>query len=130
MPEAEERETLPGEPTVPYTPTFDTGGFESQPEPPPVALETPPSEPIPVPAQPVVVPGSYHYLKRWTFVLVVLGVSIVAAAIGLGLYYWWYQSVDKTPPDVARRVRGVAQGRSSLKSPSISLIADQGAGSR
>ena len=26
-----------------------------------------------------------------------VGVWIVAAAIGLGLYYWWYHSVDKTP---------------------------------
>ena len=23
---------------------------------------------------------------------------IVAAAIGLGLYYWWFHSFDKTPP--------------------------------
>ena len=52
----------------------------------------------PAPAHPVVVPGAYQYVKRWTFVLVVAGVWIVAAAIGLGLYYWWYHSVDKTPP--------------------------------
>ena len=42
-------------------------------------------------------PGAYQYVKRWTFVLVVAGVWVVAAASGLGLYYWWYQSLDKTP---------------------------------
>jgi hypothetical protein len=94
---------LSGEPTQPYTPTF-TGDFPAQPdsvtplavEPEPV-IEAP-SEPLPAPAQSVTVPGSYQYLKRWTFVLVVAGVWIVAAAIGLGLYYWWFHSVDKTPP--------------------------------
>ena len=25
-------------------------------------------------------------------------VWIVAAAIGLGLYYWWFHSINKTPP--------------------------------
>ena len=42
--------------------------------------------------------GTYQYLKRWTFVLVVAGVWIVGAACGLGLYYWWFHSLDKTPP--------------------------------
>ena len=137
MPDYQEREMLSGDPTEAYTPTFDTGGFASQPdpvkpspasgwghlplageypqvaepeptvppepEPPPAAdplavvEEAPTSEPIPAPAHPLVVPSAYQYLKRWTFVLVVAGVWIVAAAIGLGLYYWWYQSVDKTP---------------------------------
>jgi hypothetical protein len=60
--------------------------------------EAPPSEPLPVPAQPVVVPGQYQFLKRWTFVLVLIGVWIPAAVIGLGLYQWWYSSIDKTPP--------------------------------
>jgi hypothetical protein len=94
VPETENREMLPGEPTMPYLPTFDTGAF---PGPGSVATEAPPSEPIPVPAQPLVVPGTYPYLKRWAFVLVVSGVWTIAAAIGLGLYYWWYQSFDKTP---------------------------------
>ena len=122
MPDYQERETLVGEPTESYTPTFDTGGFASQPDsvkplaaepeptvppeadtppavadPPAVAEEAPTAEPIPAPAHPLVVPGAYQYLKRWTFVLVVAGVWIVAAAIGLGLYYWWYHLVDKTP---------------------------------
>jgi hypothetical protein len=56
-----------------------------------------PSEPLPAPAQPVMVPGQYDYLKRWRFVLVMIGVWILALPIGLGLYYWWYHSIDKTP---------------------------------
>ena len=87
-------DTLPGEPTAPFTPTF-TGDFAAQPD--PVVTEDAPSEPLPAPAHPVVVPGAYPYLKRWTFVLVVTAVWIVAAAIGLGIYYWWFHSVDKTP---------------------------------
>jgi hypothetical protein len=47
---------------------------------------------------PEVVAGTYHYLKRWTFVLVVAAVWIVGAAAGLGLYDWWFHSLDKTPP--------------------------------
>ena len=55
-------------------------------------------EPLPVPAHPEVVPSTYQYLKRWAFVVVVAGVWLVAAACGLGLYYWWFHSLDKTPP--------------------------------
>jgi hypothetical protein len=90
-----------GPPTQPYTPTFTTGEIPAPPDPvqPLTAererLETP-SEPSPI--QPEAVPGSYRHLKRWTFVLVVAGVWIVAAACGLGLYYWWFHSLDKTPP--------------------------------
>jgi hypothetical protein len=87
-------DTLPGEPTEPYTPTF-TGDIAAQTE--SVVTDEAPSEPLPAPAQPVAVPGSYQYLKRWTFVLVVAAVWIVAAVIGLGLYYWWFHSLDKTP---------------------------------
>ena len=98
-------DTLSGEPTQPYVPTF-TGDFPAQPdpvrpqaaEPEPVVAEESPSAPLPTSAQPVAVPGTYQYLKRWTFVLVVAGVWIVAAASGLGLYYWWFHSLDKTPP--------------------------------
>ncbi|MBS4728445.1 hypothetical protein MSM1_08875 [Mycobacterium sp. SM1] len=56
-----------------------------------------PSGPIPLPAQPVVVPGRYHYLKWWKLVLVLAGVWIAAAVIGLCLFYWWYHSIDKRP---------------------------------
>ena len=107
MPEQQDRETPTGEQTAPHPPpTLDTGDFAAQPQPqaeappwkpPSVTEEAPPSEPLGIGAHPVVVAGSYQYLKRWTFVLVVVGVWIAAAAIGLGLYYWWYNSIDKTP---------------------------------
>jgi hypothetical protein len=92
-------DTLPGEPTEPYLPT---GELPAQPDPwqPSAAEREPlevPSEPLPLPAPPEVVPGTYQSLKRWTLVLVVAGVWIVAAACGLGLYYWWFHSLDKTP---------------------------------
>ena len=91
-------DTLLGDPTQPYTPTFDTGDFPSAANPlQPLVADPEPSEPIPASAQPSVVPGTYQYLKRWTFVLVVAGVWIVGAAIGVGLYYWWFHSLDKTP---------------------------------
>lgn len=48
------------------------------------------------PVQPVNVPGRYLYLKWWKLALVLLGVWAAAAVIGLGLFYWWYHSVDKT----------------------------------
>ncbi|HYB34491.1 MAG TPA: hypothetical protein VEF72_00920 [Mycobacterium sp.] len=57
----------------------------------------PPSEPIPAPAQSITVPGRYYYLKWWKLVLVIAGVWVVTAAIGLGLFYWWYHSINKTP---------------------------------
>ena len=68
-----------------------------------VALADPPArddvetaEPPPAPAQPVAVPGQYQHLKWWKFMLLTLGVWAVAAAVGVGLYYWWFHSVDKT----------------------------------
>jgi hypothetical protein len=60
------------------------------------AGEREPAEPV-GPVQPVNVPGRYLYLKWWKLALVLLGVWAAAAVIGLGLFYWWYQSVDKTP---------------------------------
>ena len=80
------------EDTQEFTPSWDTGEFDAQPDP----ADAAPSEPLPVPAPPVVVPGNYQYLKRWHFVLVVACVWAVAAAAGWGLYYWWYHSIDKT----------------------------------
>jgi hypothetical protein len=98
-----DRDTLPGEQTQPHVPIF-TGELPAQSdavqplaaEPEPVIKA--PSEPLPALAQPVVVAGAYQYLKHWHFVLVVAGVWIVAAAVGLALYYWWFHSLDKTPP--------------------------------
>ena len=48
------------------------------------------------PVQSVTVPGRYQYLKWWKLVLVLLGVWIAAAEVGLGLFYWWNHSIDKT----------------------------------
>lgn len=100
MPDGE-RQWLIGENTQPFMPEF-TGSFTAQ------GLmdgETaPPSEPVApgvLPtrqAQRTVDTSIDPYLSRWRFVLVVAGVWIVAAAAGLGLYYWWYQSLDKTMP--------------------------------
>jgi hypothetical protein len=84
----------PGEDTQTFLPEF-TGSFTAH------GLIDEPEEASavsPYPAQSVVVPGVDQYLSRWRFVLVVAGVWLIAAAAGLGLYYWWYQSVDKTMP--------------------------------
>ena len=56
-----------------------------------------PSEPLPAPDAARCVPSAYQYLKRWTFVLSWPGCGSSAAAVGLGLYYWWFHSLDKTP---------------------------------
>jgi hypothetical protein len=71
--------------TEPYTPTFNTGAHR---KPEPDDLE-PPS---------ITVPGRYHYLKWWQFVLMIIAVWLPAAAIGPGLFYWWTQdpSLHKT----------------------------------
>jgi hypothetical protein len=86
-------ELLPGEPTQPYAPMF-TGGMVLPRD---LVDDESRSEPLPVPAPPVVVAGNYQYLKRWMFVLVVAAVWVFAAAAGWGLYYWWFHSIDKTP---------------------------------
>ncbi len=79
-----------GESTESFTPTF-TGELRAQ----PVLIEE--AQPVSAPEQPDL-PGGHQYLKRWKFVLVVAGVWIVSAAIGVGLYYWWFDSLDKTAP--------------------------------
>jgi hypothetical protein len=57
-----------------------------------------PEPPLPVaPAKSVEIPSEYHYVRWWKFVLVVAAVWAVAAAIGLGLFYWWHLLIDKTP---------------------------------
>jgi hypothetical protein len=45
----------------------------------------------------VTVPGRYRYLRWWHLALVLFGVWIALAVVGLGLFYWWYHSIDKTP---------------------------------
>ena len=54
--------------------------------------------PAVVPAQPVVVPGAYQFVKRWQFALITAGVWLLAAAAGLGFYFWWYTALSKTVP--------------------------------
>jgi hypothetical protein len=137
-----DRDTQPGEPTQPYVPIF-TGELPAQPdpvqplaaepEPKPVITEEATSEPLAAPVQPVVVPGAYQYLKRWTFVLVAAGVWIVAAAIGVGLYYWWFHSIDKTPPvfvvlvflvvcTVASLITAMVQDKPLVSAVSVALM--------
>jgi hypothetical protein len=60
------------------------------------------------PVQSVTVPGRYRYLKWWQLAVVLLGVWVVAAVLGLGLFYWWYHSVGKTPAVFAVLVYVVA----------------------
>ena len=91
-----DRDTLPGDPTEPFTPTF-TGEFRLPRDPLPTLDSESATGPLPVPVPSVVVAGAYQYLNRWTFVLVVAGVWALAAAAGWGLYNWWYQAIDKTP---------------------------------
>lgn len=55
-------------------------------------------QPVAVPAQPVVVPGSFQFVKRWKFALIVAGVWVLSAAAGAGFYFWWYTALDKTFP--------------------------------
>ncbi len=55
-------------------------------------------EPVVITAQPVAVPSAFQFVKRWKFALIVAGVWVVAAAAGLGFYYWWYTAMDKTLP--------------------------------
>ncbi|MEV0668691.1 hypothetical protein [Mycobacterium sp. NPDC050441] len=97
--------------TANFTPLFDTGENEIVADESPAAVTpaedmTPdqvesddaPSAPVPVPAPSVVVEGSYLSVKWWTLVGVLAAVWFVSAAAGAGLYYYWYQSADKTWP--------------------------------
>lgn len=114
MADGDDRESGPG--TERFVPDFeeDTG---SQPIPAATELEEPETPETPAaaptvdeaageeagteaggaPVQSVTVPGRYLYLKWWQLLLVLLGVWAVAAVVGLGLFYWWYHSIDKTP---------------------------------
>jgi hypothetical protein len=77
------------EPTAPFTPAF-TGAM-------PALADEAPSEPQPALAEEPVARSADLYLRRWTFVFVVAAVWVVAAAVGLGLFYWWFHSISKTP---------------------------------
>lgn len=85
--------------SVPFVPNFeDTGPVAAQAPPHEETSETPEpaTESVGGPVQPVAVPGRYQYLKWWKLVLVILGVWIAAAEVGLSLFYWWYHTIDKT----------------------------------
>jgi hypothetical protein len=86
-----------------------------------------------LPVQSVTVPGRYQYLRWWHLVLVLLGVWVVVAVVGLGLFYWWYHSIDKTPAVfmvlvyvVACAVGGVmlamVQGRPLISALSLAVM--------
>jgi hypothetical protein len=55
------------------------------------------AEPVVVPPASTATPGRYQVLKRWQFVFIVAAVWVLAAAAGLGFYFWWYTSLHKTP---------------------------------
>jgi hypothetical protein len=57
--------------------------------------DAPPSGPLHAPAPPIAVPGRYHYVKWWQFILMLLAVWVPAAAIGAGLFFWWTQDHSK-----------------------------------
>lgn len=59
------------------------------------------AQPVVVPPAPVVIPGAHRQLRRWTFVFIVAAVWVLAAAAGLGFYFWWYASLDKTEAEFA-----------------------------
>jgi hypothetical protein len=142
-----------GEHSVPFVPNFD----DTAPQPAPEksepssqrkeASETPSAtgaseqdaetdfstESAGAPVQSVTVPGRYLYLKWWKLVLVILGVWIAVAEVGLSLFYWWYHSIDKTPAVfmvlvyvVACAVGGVmlamVQGRPLISALSVAVM--------
>ncbi|MGB3894834.1 MAG: hypothetical protein WA942_11380 [Mycolicibacter sinensis] len=90
-----------------WPPSFDTGPHptplpapagdrEPEPEPTLEPASTAPPKPI-KPLKPVAVVGQHRFLKWWQLALVLVGVWIPAAGIGLGLFTWWYSLADKTP---------------------------------
>jgi len=52
--------------------------------------------PVVVPPLSGMLPGFDHALKRWQLALIVGSVWLLAAPAGLGFYYWWYTSMNKT----------------------------------
>jgi hypothetical protein len=111
----------------------DTGGrpATTEPEPEQPGPEVPAGSAGPV--QSVTVPGRYLYVKWWKLALVLLGVWAAAAVIGLGLFSWWYGSIDKTPAlfavltyVMACTVGGVllamAHGRPLLSALSVAVL--------
>ena len=86
-----------------------------------------------VPVQPITVPGRYRYLRWWQLVLALVGVWLVAAVVGLGLFSWWYHSVSKTPAvftvvvyvvvcAVAGVLLAMAEGRPLVSALSVAVM--------
>ncbi|WNG88314.1 hypothetical protein C6A87_003425 [Mycobacterium sp. ITM-2016-00317] len=86
-----------------------------------IALDAPagPAEIPPRHVPPVVIPAVAQYVSRWRFALIVIGMWIVAAAAGAGLYYWWYHSLDKAVPVFAVLVFVIACVVGSLLSSMV-----------
>lgn len=78
--------------------------------------------PVVIAAKPLAVPGTYQFVKRWRFALIVAGVWVLAAAAGLGFYFWWYTSLDKTLPVLGILLYVVAAMVASLL---VSMIPDR-----
>jgi hypothetical protein len=108
MPMAQREATKP-QPVVNRNPWFDPMFATERAEPMPygestdntdlltatAAIEREPAR-QPAPAHPVAVPSQYQFLKAWKLLTVLSAVWLVAGAVGLGLYYWWFTSMDKT----------------------------------
>ncbi|BBX98402.1 hypothetical protein [Mycobacterium lacus] len=128
----QDRESAPG--TEPFVPDWDdTGprpsltlsGREQEAAQAPSTAETA--------AAPVAVPGRYQYVKWWKLLLVVLGVWLAAAEVGLILFYWWYHTLDKTAAvyvvlvyvvacSVAGLMLSMVQGRPLITALSIGVM--------
>jgi len=96
----------------------------------PAYAAAPISGPVHIPAQPIAVPAQLVSLKRWKLVVVLLGIWVSAAAIGLAMYYRWFHAVDKTWPDfvvlvyvVACMVAGLIVSMSAEARPTRAAVA-------
>ncbi|WP_234835113.1 hypothetical protein [Mycolicibacterium stellerae] len=114
-----------GDPTAPFTPTF-TGEM-------PAVADEARDEALPASADHTDTRSDEPYLKRWTFVFVVAAVWVVAAAVGLGLFYWWFHSINKTPAvfivlvylvmcTVAALIAAMFGGKPALSALGIALL--------
>jgi hypothetical protein len=121
-----------GEDSVPFVPDFsDDGDTKPEPKETSEAPETP--SPDAAAVQSVTVPGRYQYLKWWKLALVILGVWIAAAEVGLSLFYWWFHTADKTAAAfmvlvyvvacvVAAVMLAMVQGRPLISALSIAVM--------
>ncbi|MCW2551213.1 MAG: hypothetical protein JWR78_994 [Mycobacterium sp.] len=142
-----------GEDSVPFVPNFDDTGplpakkskktkesrrpseptDESKASAPVADGDAAAAESAGAPVQSVTVRGRYSYLKWWKLVLVLFGVWVAAAEVGLSLFYWWHHTIDKTPAlfivlvyIVACAVAGVmlamVQGRPVISALSLAVM--------